>query len=151
MSIVSEPIHGLVLVGTITGDTLASFPYYVPPGAHAGPPLAEALQRLWLVLPETLLRNGPGKFAFLVRQGNGGPDPAVDLYHASGLIPSTLFCTIAAKLLKARIAALQAQARAMPQGMTVTEVEDDGTVEWTPPDHVGRVLRQLADPWGNRP
>ena len=147
-TIVQEPIAGQVILGTLSGGTLAQYPYHVPAGTHAGPPLAAALEKLYLALPELLLQNGPSRFTFLVRQGNGASDPMVDVYHASGLPPGTLFSTVASKLLKARAAARHATARPVMhvQGVEVSEVPNEG-IDWTPPDHVGRVLRTLADPW----
>lgn len=146
-------VTGLCVVGTISGDTLITEAYFAPPGAPVEPVMLAALEALWSKLPAALNDNGPGRFDFLIRhQLDGAESPADVLWH-SGMSASTLFSVVARRLLKVRAAARSVHpgSHVQAQGVEVTEVADDGAIEWVPP--VERVLNTLAavrqDPWAS--
>jgi len=141
-------ISGAVLVGTISGDVLYSAPYSASDGAPVGPVMLQAFELVWQALPEVLAQHGQGRFDLMVKQSTERGEEAATLWQ-SGLSAGALCGVVARKLLKLRMTVYAPQPRPQHDGVTVTEVHDDGSIEWVPP--VERVLATLdqvrTDPW----
>ena len=157
VNIIQHPVSGVVAVGTVTGDLLYSFPYSVPHTDPVGPVMLQAFSAIWDAIPDVLSVNGAGRFDLLVRQSTGGGE-AIPTYWQSGLSAGAL-CGLVARRLRSLRAAVDTPRRPHSSGVTVTEVADDGTVQWVPPariDHAEQVREQLSaivwaeyrdDPW----
>lgn len=149
MSILSKPspvVTGVVQVGTLTGSVLYSAPYEAPDGQPVAPPMLKSFAMVWDALPEVLAAHGVGRFDLIVRQHQ--PHDSV-VYWNSGLTAGALAGVVSRKLL-----ALRRQVHpASYAPVEVTEVQDDGTIEWHPVDHAQQVREQLSaiihgvDPW----
>lgn len=143
-------ISGAVLVGTVAGDVLYSAPYAASDGAPVSPVMLQAFELVWQSLPEVLSQHGQGRFDLMVKQSTERGEESAVLWQ-SGLSAGALCGVVARKLLKLRMAVYVPHPRPHRNGVTVTEVLDDGSIEWVPP--VERVLNTLAavrqDPWAS--
>lgn len=129
-------IHGYVLIGTITGDTIIVEQYSAHRRDAIAGPLLHCLESVWQRLPDALAEHGKSRFDFLIRQQVDDGE-LIDLFYASGLDAGRLFANVARRMIKVRAVALS-QLK-LPERIDVrvlSSVESDALhdfIEWTAP------------------